>query len=46
LREGERVLWQGRQIARLSLKSLAIFGFAIRWTVFALMWTAGASVGA
>jgi len=24
LREGERVLWQGRQIARLSLKSFAI----------------------
>jgi len=46
LREGERVLWQGRQIARLSLKSFAIYGFAIPWTVFALMWTAGASAGA
>lgn len=46
LREGERVLWQGRQIARLSLKSFLIYGFAIPWTAFSLMWTFFASYGA
>jgi len=46
MRSGERVLWQGRQIARLSSKSFGIYLFAIPWTAFALFWTAMVSWGA
>ena len=46
LRSGERVLWQGRQLARVSKKAFGIYLFAIPWTAFALFWTAMASFGA
>lgn len=46
LRTGERVMWQGRPIRRLSLKSFGMYAFAIPWTAFALFWTAMASLGA
>lgn len=45
LRTGERVVWQGRPIRRLSLKSFGMYAFAIPWTAFALFWTAMASLG-
>lgn len=45
LRTGERVLWQGRPIRRISLKSFGMYAFAIPWTAFALFWTAMASLG-
>lgn len=46
LRTGERVLWQGRQLARISRRAFGIYLFAIPWTAFALFWTAMASWGA
>ena len=39
LRRGERVLWQGRQVARLDPKMFGTWFFAIPWTAFALFWT-------
>ena len=46
LRSGERVLWEGRQLARISGKAFGIYFFAIPWTAFALFWTMMASWGA
>lgn len=46
LRRNERVLWQGKQIARISPKGFGMYFFAIPWTAFALFWTAMASLGA
>lgn len=46
LRSGERVLWQGRQLARVSIRAFGIYLFAIPWTAFALFWTTMASWGA
>ena len=46
MRTGERVVWQGRQIARVSGKGFGLYFFAIPWTAFALFWTAMASLGA
>lgn len=39
LQRGERVIWQGKAIARLSPASFGIWLFAIPWTAFALFWT-------
>lgn len=41
----ERVIWKGKQLARVSLKAFAIYLFAVPWTAFALFWTAMASFG-
>ncbi|RGP39804.1 hypothetical protein BPTFM16_00078 [Altererythrobacter insulae] len=46
LKSGERVLWEQRQIARVSYASFGIYLFAIPWTAFALFWTAMAAAGA
>jgi hypothetical protein len=46
MRSGERILWQGRQIARVASSGFRIYFFAIPWTAFALFWTAMASLGA
>lgn len=46
LRPGERIVWQQRQIARISYLSFGIYLFAIPWTVFAVFWTAMAAAGA
>lgn len=46
MRSGERVAWQGRQIARIALAGFGIYFFAIPWTAFALFWTTMASWGA
>lgn len=46
LRRGERVLWQGRPIARVHSKAFGIYLFAIPWTAFSLLWTALAAGGA
>ncbi|MBT8389756.1 MAG: hypothetical protein HKM91_04380 [Altererythrobacter sp.] len=46
MRSGERVVWQGRQIARVASSGFGIYFFAIPWTAFALFWTAMASWGA
>lgn len=45
LRRGERVVWQGSQIARLSMRAFGLYVFAVPWTAFALFWTAMASAG-
>lgn len=46
MRSAERVLWQGRQLARVSSKGFGLYFFAIPWTAFALFWTAMAGWGA
>ena len=46
LRSGERVIWKGHQLARISAKAFGIYLFAIPWTAFALFWTMMASWGA
>jgi hypothetical protein len=46
LRRGERVLWQGRQLARLSPRMFGNWFFAIPWTGFALFWSFMAWIGA
>ncbi|NVE93438.1 hypothetical protein [Altererythrobacter lutimaris] len=46
LKSGERVLWEQRQIARVSYMSFGIYLFAIPWTAFSLFWTAMAAAGA
>ncbi|XUU60578.1 hypothetical protein ACRAQ6_13610 [Erythrobacter sp. HA6-11] len=46
LKSGERVLWEQRQIARLSYMSFGIYLFAIPWTAFSIFWTAMAGAGA
>ncbi|MFN2099976.1 hypothetical protein [Altererythrobacter sp. MF3-039] len=46
LRDRERILWQGEQIARIAIKGFALYFFAIPWTAFAVFWTAMASLGA
>ena len=45
MRTGERLQWQGLQLARLSARSFAIYFFAIPWTVFSLFWTGLAAAG-
>jgi hypothetical protein len=45
LRRGERVLWQGRMLARVSPGHFGIWLFAVPWTAFALFWTAMAFSG-
>ena len=39
LQRGERVIWQGKAIGRLTATSFSIWLFAIPWTAFALFWT-------
>ncbi|MGX7953757.1 hypothetical protein ACWPM1_14490 [Tsuneonella sp. HG249] len=46
LQPGERVLWSGRRLARVSWGGLGIWLFAVPWTAFSLSWMAGASMGA
>lgn len=46
LQAGERVLWSGKRLARVSWGGLAIWLFAVPWTAFSLFWMAGASMGA
>ena len=46
LRHGERVLWQGRQLDRLSPRMFGSWLFAIPWTGFALFWSFMAWIGA
>lgn len=46
LRGGERVLWRGQPLARVSWSGLAIWLFAVPWTAFSLFWTAMAWAGA
>lgn len=39
LQRGERLIWQGKALGRLSPASFGIWLFAIPWTAFALFWT-------
>ncbi|MDA7787928.1 hypothetical protein N8940_01695 [Sphingomonadaceae bacterium] len=43
LMRGEKIRWQGRQLARVNRGAFAIYLFAIPWTAFALFWMAMAS---
>lgn len=45
LRDGERVMWRGPQIGRVSMKAFGMYIFAVPWTAFALLWVAMASAG-
>lgn len=45
LREGEQVLWQAMQLARLERQAFGTYLFAIPWTAFALLWTTVAAGG-
>lgn len=45
LNRGERIVWQGRPLKRISKASFGIYLFAIPWTAFALFWTVMAFVG-
>ena len=45
LEPGERILWSGKQLARLNLAGFAIWLFAVPWTAFALFWMAMAATG-
>lgn len=46
LRRGERLLWQGRPIARVRPSTFGIYLFAVPWTAFSLFWTAMATMAA
>lgn len=46
LQAGERLLWSGKRLARVSWGGMAIWLFAVPWTAFSLFWMAGASMGA
>ena len=46
MRSDERVLWQGRQLPRVSSSGFGLYYFAVPWTAFALFWTGMASWGA
>ena len=45
LRIGERVVWKGFQLSRVSRAGFGLYLFAIPWTAFALFWTVGAAGG-
>ena len=45
LHGNERVLWSGKQLARVSWGGLAIWLFAVPWTAFAVFWTVMAKPG-
>jgi hypothetical protein len=45
LRAGERIRWQGKQLARISVRGFGIYLFAIPWTAFALFWMVMAAGG-
>lgn len=45
LRSGERVLWQGRPLPRVSPATFGIYLFAVPWTAFSLFWTVMAAGG-
>ena len=45
LRDGERVMWRGPKLARISARGFGLYIFAIPWTAFAVFWTAMASAG-
>ena len=45
LEPGERVLWSGKQLARVNPAGFAIWLFAVPWTAFALFWMAMAAAG-
>jgi hypothetical protein len=45
LAEGERIIWQAMQLARIEKLAFSIYFFAIPWTAFSLLWITLAVAG-